>query len=67
MSFPDQAFEAIAEATGAPFLSTVARFEEELGERPPSALFVADGHCNDAGYRLLAELVAEALRARSPN
>ena len=67
VSFPDQAFEAIAEATGAPFLSTVARFEEELGERPPSALFVADGHCNDAGYRLLAELVAEALRARSPN
>ncbi|MEY2982739.1 MAG: hypothetical protein RL562_2966 [Planctomycetota bacterium] len=63
VSFPDQAFEAIAEATGTRFLSTVAPFEEALGDRPPSALFVADGHCNDAGYRLLAELIAGELRA----
>lgn len=62
VSFPDQAFEAISAATGTRFVSTVARFEEELGGRPPSALFVADGHCNDAGYRLLAEIIAGELR-----
>jgi lysophospholipase L1-like esterase len=64
VSFPDQLFDAIAEATGVAFAPTVERFEAELGGRDAATLFVADGHCNDAGYALLAAIVRERLTGR---
>ncbi|MHC5065157.1 MAG: SGNH/GDSL hydrolase family protein [Planctomycetota bacterium] len=40
------------------------RFTKELRTRAREELFVADGHCNDAGYRIIAEMVAAAIRGR---
>jgi lysophospholipase L1-like esterase len=39
-----------------------ARFDALLATRTHEGLFVPDGHCNDAGYDLMAEEVAAALR-----
>jgi lysophospholipase L1-like esterase len=50
-----------AQVLGVPFLSIRERFDRELKTRKHDELFVADGHCNDAGYAIMAELVAEAV------
>lgn len=63
-SFPDEYLRDVAKRAGIEFHSTVARFEERLSREPAAALFVADGHCNDAGYALLAEVVRDALLDR---
>ena len=52
---------AIAERLGAPFVAVRERFEREFQTRPRSELFIADCHCNDAGFRIVAELVAEVV------
>lgn len=36
-------------------------FERLLGHRSREELFVPDGHCNDAGYEVIARLVSDAL------
>ncbi len=50
-----------AQALGVPFLPIRERFDRELQTRPREDLFVADGHCNDSGYALIAEMVAEVV------
>jgi hypothetical protein len=46
-----------------PFVDVRAAFTAALGTADRSALFVANGHCNDAGYELLAKVVADAALA----
>ena len=48
---------------GAPFVDVRAAFTAALQGADRSSLFVANGHCNDAGYELLAKVVAEAVLA----
>lgn len=57
---------SVAESAGLPFVSHRAVFEERLAAGTPEAdLFIPDGHCNDAGYRIMAEtLVAAILEQR---
>ena len=43
------------------FLQINDDFEERWAEKGMETYFVADGHCNDAGYRLMAELMAKKL------
>ncbi|MBK8977870.1 MAG: hypothetical protein IPM29_18335 [Planctomycetes bacterium] len=52
---------AVARSFGIPWVAAGARFPADDEER--AALFVADGHCNDAGYGLIADSVAEAVTA----
>lgn len=60
------ALRAAAEASAAPFVPVHDRFARELQTRPREQLFVADGHCTDAGYAIMAEefaaIVARLLR-----
>jgi lysophospholipase L1-like esterase len=48
---------------GAPFVDVRAAFAAALQGADRGSLFVANGHCNDAGYELLAKVVAEAVLA----
>ena len=48
-----------ARMLGARWAPVKARFDEELETRTRSELFVPDGHCSDAGYELIAEVVSE--------
>jgi len=50
-----------AERLGAPFVFVRERFDRELTTRAWDELFVANGHCNDAGYAIVAELAAAAV------
>lgn len=52
-----------AARTGAAFVDVAAEFERRLLERRELELFVADGHCNDAGYGVMAAIVAERIAA----
>ncbi|MBI5851107.1 MAG: hypothetical protein HZB39_08780 [Planctomycetes bacterium] len=63
-SFPDEYLADVAKRAGMEFHSTVTRFEARLAQEPAAALFVADGHCNDVGYALLAQVVRDALLER---
>lgn len=47
-----------AAAIGADLAHVRERFAAELKTRDRTDLFVSDGHCNDAGYALMAEIVA---------
>lgn len=51
-----------ARSLGVAFVDLAARFEGLLADRPRSDYFVADGHCNDAGYAEIARAVDEELR-----
>lgn len=44
---------------GAPFVDANDAFARTIGDGDGAELFVANGHCNDSGYELLAKLVAE--------
>ena len=48
----------VAERTGADLVDAYAAFATLLRSRPRADLFVADGHCNDAGYAELGRMVA---------
>ncbi|MFY9345615.1 MAG: GDSL-type esterase/lipase family protein [Planctomycetota bacterium] len=50
-----------AAAHGAAFLDVHQQFDERRGPRPLMDLRAPDGHCNDDGYRLMAEIVADGL------
>lgn len=43
------------------FVDVKAGFQARLGSRPSQQLLAPDGHCNDEGYRWLAEIVTDAL------
>ena len=62
-----KAFAVAAEEAGAGFVPVMSRFGQELKRRARNELFVRDGHCNDAGYALMAELVAPAVAAALTN
>ncbi len=51
----------VAAQLGVPFVPVRERFDVELQTRAREELFVPNGHCSDAGYRLLAELAADAV------
>lgn len=51
----------VAAAAGVPFVAVRERFDRELQTRARTELFVPDGHCNDAGYAIVAELVADVV------
>lgn len=46
---------------GAPFVEMHSLFEQRRGQRTWEQLKSADGHCNDDGYRIMGEIVADAL------
>lgn len=54
-----KAQSAAAERAGVPYIEVFQRFPKERSQR--EAFFVADGHCNDAGYALMADAIAEVL------
>jgi lysophospholipase L1-like esterase len=60
--FPHPGLEAVqrkvASQLSAPFVDVRERFDRELETRRREDLFVRDGHCSDAGYAILAELVS---------
>lgn len=51
----------VAQALGAPFVPVRERFDRELRTRDRGELFARDGHCNDAGYAIVAEMAAAAV------
>jgi lysophospholipase L1-like esterase len=51
----------VAERLGAPFVSLLQRFDAELKTRKREELFVSNGHCTDAGYEIVAELVSQVV------
>jgi lysophospholipase L1-like esterase/Flp pilus assembly protein TadD len=57
----DRVLEEAAEALGVRLLRVGVQVVARHGGRPLAELRAADGHCNDAGYRLAAEIVAEGL------
>jgi len=59
------AVRAVATELGVTLLPVHERFERARREQPAAAFFVADGHCNDRGYALMAEVFAEHITARS--
>jgi lysophospholipase L1-like esterase len=57
-----EAQASVADRLGVPFVDATARFTPDPVAR--QALFVADGHCSDAGYDLLAASIADVLLAQ---
>ncbi len=57
---------AVATEMGLRFVDLQPRFDELLRSHPKSDYFVPDKHCNDAGYAIVAEMVAAALHAPPP-
>ncbi len=57
----DQVQRRAAAILDAPIVPIRERFDAELKTRARTDLFVADGHCNDAGYGLMAEEVAAVM------
>jgi len=49
----------VARRHALPVAATAGRFPTDPAQR--AACFVADGHCNDAGYALMAEAFADAV------
>lgn len=50
-----------ATALAAPFAPVRERFDAALAATPSASLLAVDGHCNDAGYQLMATAVAEVV------
>lgn len=61
----ERAQRAAAEKEHVRFVDLATRFDVLLRTRKREELFVPDGHCNDAGYAIIAEEIAAALRAAS--
>ncbi|MEM7203558.1 MAG: GDSL-type esterase/lipase family protein [Planctomycetota bacterium] len=55
---------AVANAQMVPWIHVVPKFVERLAGADSSDYFVPDGHCSDAGYGMLAQIVAEDAAAR---
>jgi lysophospholipase L1-like esterase len=51
----------VAEDRDETFVETSREFARRRGARSLAELRAADGHCNDAGYRIMAEIVADTL------
>ena len=53
------AVRRVARDLGCDIIDVFAEFRARVPAADLSGLFIADGHCNDAGYRLMGEIVAE--------
>lgn len=58
----DQVVAGVAAAHGVRFLPVHGAFTDLSATVPRNELFIADGHCTDRGYGVLAEVVAGAMR-----
>ena len=54
-----EVFERVAARTGVRLVDVAAEF----ARRPGDDLFIADGHCNDAGYGVMAAAIAKRIAA----
>lgn len=54
----------IAARLGVPYVDSRARFAKVFETQPWSELPAPGGHCNDAGYAILARFVADVLLPR---
>lgn len=66
LSYPKHTFgcdelEGVAAEQSVRFLDLRPAFERRLAEVGRDALFIADGHCTDAGYQLMADSIADAI------
>lgn len=61
LSEQEPSIRAAAQGVDAPFVAVCERFARELQSHRREELFVADGHCNDAGYAILADEVARVV------
>ena len=59
----EDAQRAAADDLGAVLVDVRKRFDRELEGRPREELFVKDGHCSDAGYRIVAEQASDCVAA----
>ncbi len=57
----EQAQEDAANILGIPLVRIRPRFDRELKDVDRDVLFVADGHCSDRGYAIMAEEVAKVV------
>ena len=55
--------QALAQEEGVPFVENDVAFAAIRQKEPGRTLTVADGHCNDDGYGVMAEGFAAAIRA----
>ena len=53
-----ETMQRVATATGAGWVDVRSEFDRLLESRSRDTLFVADGHCNDEGYGVIARTVA---------
>lgn len=60
----DEAMRRVGAEANVPWINVHAEFERRLQGRPRSDLFVPDGHCNDRGYALMAQIISHDLRER---
>lgn len=58
----DALVSGVAAAHGARFVPLHPRFAELLQTTPRAELFIADGHCTDRGYGVMAAAIAAAMR-----
>ena len=62
MMHVDDATRALAESSGVTRVDLTPEFTRRQSEQPGAEYFVPDGHCNDAGYGVVAQLVARVVR-----
>jgi lysophospholipase L1-like esterase len=51
----------VAHTSGVQLVDVCKRFRNELETKPREMLFTSDDHCTEAGYEIIAEMVAEAI------
>ena len=59
----EDVLHATALETNEGFVNIRKRFDRELKTKSREELFALDGHCNDAGYAIVAEEVSNAILA----
>lgn len=60
--YVDDTTRALAQSTGVTRVDLAPEFTRRKREEPGVEYFVPDGHCNDAGYGIVARLVARVIR-----
>jgi lysophospholipase L1-like esterase len=60
-AFGEQAVRAVATELDVPWVPVFEELGRAREEQPDVELFVHDGHCNDAGYDLMAEAFAREI------
>jgi lysophospholipase L1-like esterase len=55
----------VANAAGAAWVPLYEEFQRVRAAEPDRELLVPDGHCNDAGYQLMAQVLANTLSERA--